>query len=523
MKIQLPTLRKPAAAPAPGKPLQPPPGAAPPAGPAAPITGGQPAVGPSGLGDRMRLISRKLRGATGWIFLFLAVFIAFAWLSLPTRGIAWRIGQEARKAGFLIDIEDVSVWPWGSATLHKVKWTYAPSHPGQVPHQLELESVRVKFSVLKYLIFRDIDVSVDTEIDAAPIHAEYARSESESTIKVEVSELPLMDVPKLQQALGVPLRGTFAFAVDLTVPQNLFAKAEGSISIECAACSLGDNESLLFIPGSSGITAKGMTIPEIDLGTLKGELKVKDGKAVAEEFGTKSADVEVLIWGDISMKDPFSKSEFGISLKLLVTKALQEKSETLRFAVQTAGPSSKMDGADEGWLGFKIRGTVGRPRFMGIKAKTAEERMLEKRQKNAEREAKRSRERAKKDTAKSAREEAETKVGDTKVEIKPIDLAGSGVPESDAGRAVDAAPSSATPPPSSIPPPPPVEEAKPEEAKPEEARPEEARPEEAKPEEAKPEEARPEEARPAEGGEGQGQGQEGGEAPAAPPEEAPAG
>ncbi len=517
MKIQLPTLRKPAAAPAPGKPIPPAPSAAPPP-PAAPITGGQPAVGPGGIGDRMRLISRKLRGATGWIFLFLGVFITFAWLSLPTRGIAWRIGQEARKAGFLVDVEDVSVWPWGRATLHNVKWTYAPSHPGQVPHQLELESIRVDFSVVKFLIFRDIDVTIDTEIDEAPIHAEYTRSKSESTIKVDISELPLMDVPKLQQALGVPLRGTFAFSVDLTVPQNLFAKAEGSISIECAACSLGDNESLLFIPGSSGITSKGMTIPEIDLGTLKGELKVKEGKAVAEEFGTKSADVEVLIWGDINLKDPFSKTELGLSLKLLVTKALQEKSETLRFAVQTAGPSSKMDGADEGWLGFKIRGTVGRPRFMGIKAKTAEERMLEKRQKNAEREAKRSRERAKKEAGKSAREEAEaqveTKVGDTKVEIKPIDLAGSGVPDADTARAVDLAPSTATPPPSSIPPPPPPVE--------EEAKPEEAKPEEAKPEEAKPEE-RPEEAKPAEGGEGQGQGQEGGDAPAAPAEEPPPG
>ncbi|MDC0719277.1 type II secretion system protein GspN [Nannocystis bainbridge] len=340
-----------------------------------------------GFGDRMRLFSRRLRSSAGWVFLAVFVFFAFVWLSLPTRGIAWRIGQQARKAGYLIDIEDMSVRPWGSATLHNVTWTYAPSHPGQIPHQLVLDAVDVDFSVLKYLLLGNIDVEVDTVLDEAPIHAEYARSDSESSIKIEVTELPLGSVPKLQQALGAPLRGLFALHVDMTMPENLFEKAEGTIALECASCSIGDGEELLFIPGSSGITAKGITIPEIDLGTLIGKLKVSEGRATVEDFKTKSADIELELTGDMPLKDPFSKSEFAFQMKLLVTQALQDKSETLRFAVQTAGPSSKMDPPDDGWLGFKLRGTVGKPRFMGIKSKTAEERMLERRQKNAERDA----------------------------------------------------------------------------------------------------------------------------------------
>src|SRR5690606_2640359 len=247
--------------------------------------------------------------------------------------------------------------------------------------------VDVDFSVLGYLLFGSISVELDTVLDEAPIHAEYDRSSSESTIKISITELPLMDVPKMQQALGAPLRGLFAVDVDLTMPENLFAQAEGHISIECSSCSLGDGESLLFIPGSSGITAKGITIPEIDLGSLKGKLVVAGGQATAEDFNTESEDIKLAVTGGMALKDPFSKTDFAFDMKLLVTPALQEKSETLRFAVQTAGPSSKMDPPDEGWLGFKLRGTVGRPRFMGIKTKTPEERMLERRKKNAEREA----------------------------------------------------------------------------------------------------------------------------------------
>ncbi|WAS98181.1 type II secretion system protein GspN [Nannocystis punicea] len=376
MKIRLPSLaslRRGGDAPA---------GAPPPSGtmvvPAAPI---------GSFGDRMRLLSRRLRSSAGWVFLAVFVFFAFIWVSLPTRALAWRIGHQARQAGYLIDIEDMSVRPWGSATLYNVTWTYAPSHPGQIPHQMVLDSVDVDFSLLKYLLLGNLDVEVDTVLDEAPIHAEYARSDSESSIKIDVTELPLGSVPKLQQALGAPLRGLFALHVDMTMPENLFEKAEGSISLECASCSIGDGEELLFIPGSSGITAKGITIPEIDLGTLIGKLKVAEGKASVEDFKTKSADIELEVTGDMPLKDPFSKSEFAFQMKLLVTQALQDKSETLRFAVQTAGPSSKMDPPDDGWLGFKLRGTVGKPRFMGIKSKTAEERMLERRQKNAEREA----------------------------------------------------------------------------------------------------------------------------------------
>ncbi|HEY8378951.1 MAG TPA: hypothetical protein VIK91_20810, partial [Nannocystis sp.] len=126
-----------------------------------------------------------------------------------------------------------------------------------------------------------------------------------------------------------------------------------------------------------------------------------------EEFGTKSDDIELVVTGEMPLKDPFTKSEFAFNMKLLVTQALQDKSDTLRFAVQTAGPSTKMDPPDEGWLGFKLRGTVGRPRFMGIKTKTAEERMLERRQKNAEREAAKKARNAKRPSAKKNTEKAE--------------------------------------------------------------------------------------------------------------------
>ena len=477
MKIRLPNLpsmRRSAATPA----------AAPtPAGPGAPAP-----VAIGGVGDRLRLMSRRLRGAAGWFFLALAVFLVFVWISLPTRAIAWRIGQQAKKAGYIVDIENLSIRPWGTATLYNVKWIYAPSHPGQVPQQTTFEVVDVDVAVFKYLLFGDIEVTLDTAIEEAPIHAEYARNETESSLKISITELPLYDVPKLQQALGAPLKGLFAFNVDLKIPENHFTKAEGEISLECASCTIGDGQELLFIPGSSGLTAKGMTIPEIDLGTLQGKLVVKEGKATAETFGTKSNDIEVVVSGDVALADPFSKSEFNLVMKLLVTPALQEKSETLRFAVQTAGPSSKLDGPEQGWLGFKLKGNVGRPRFMGIKSKTQEERLKEKREQAAAREA-----------AKKARaSKGKTPPKESKAEATPPAITADkpteqpalglqpGTPETEAD--IVKQPVETAPPPSSVPP--------------------SALPSTAEPSKPVEEEVKPvEEVKPAEGGDGQGQGQ----------------
>jgi hypothetical protein len=121
-------------------------------------------------------------------------------------------------------------------------------------------------SLLK-LLWGSYDVELDTAIDEATIHAAYTRSDSESTVKIDVDALALYDVPKLQQAVNAPLVGLFALHVDMTMPENQFAKATGSISIECSGCKIGDGETLLFLPGASGLMAKGMTLPEIDLGT----------------------------------------------------------------------------------------------------------------------------------------------------------------------------------------------------------------------------------------------------------------
>ena len=329
----------------------------------------------------LRRILRKIRKVAGYIGLTLILFIAFVWMSLPTRAIAWRISHEAKARGYIIDVEDVSISPFGGASLHNVTWTFEASRAGQIPRNFFVEEVEVDVSLVR-LLFGTQRVDVEAVIEEGTITAMYQRDDAESVIKLDIDDLPLYDVPKLQQAVNAPVRGLFGLHVDLTLEKDKFTKALGTIDISCARCRVGDGESLLFIPGvKKGIMAKGITLPEIDFGDLKGRLNVEDGAAKTEGIETSSDDLKFKLLGSMNLRDPFAKSAFEFDIKVLLTEELQSASEPLRLMVQTRSKKTYLDPPEQDWMGFKLRGTVARPEFMGIKSKSREERKRARREK----------------------------------------------------------------------------------------------------------------------------------------------
>ncbi|MBL8949073.1 MAG: type II secretion system protein GspN [Myxococcales bacterium] len=330
---------------------------------------------------------RRLRSMALWGAISFAFFLVFAWLCLPTRAIAWRIGHEARKAGYIVDVKDVSVNLLGDITLEEVTWTFAPSRPDTIPSKFLIDEVEIDVSFLSLLI-GNIDVDVEVRRSEGTITAHYERDSSSSAVKIEVADLPLYDVPKARQALNVPLMGLFALKVDLEMPGNKFAKANGTIEMTCAACSIGDGEEKLYIPGSKGLK-DGTVIPQIDLGTFVGKMTVEKGTAKTEgPMETKSDDVEVSVEGEIDLKDPFPKSRLDLTLKLNLTKSLQDRSEKLRLVFQGADAKSRLDPPEQG-LGYVLSGPLGNPKFKGIKSKSATESRAEKRAKQRAKDEKR--------------------------------------------------------------------------------------------------------------------------------------
>lgn len=337
-------------------------------------------------GGRARRLGRRLRSIGGWAVLGAFFFVIGAWIALPTEAIAWRIGYEAERAGYQVEIGDLSVRPWGAIKLYDVRWTFAPSRPDSIPRQYLLEQVNVRVRLLR-LLAGTMDVQVETHKGDARIWGRYVRTSEASSVEVDVDELGLYDIPKATQELGVPLVGLVGIQANLSLPEHKLSKAEGSIAIVCAACKAGDGEAKLYVPGATGLTKEGITIPEIDLGTLTGTFNVKGGQAeLNPPIETTSDDLTFSVNGRIDLKDPLEKTQFELVIKLSLSEAFQERSEGLRFMYQGANPKTKLDPPEQG-LGFKLNGSVARPQLIGIKSKTAADRRAERREKQRQREA----------------------------------------------------------------------------------------------------------------------------------------
>jgi len=375
----------------------------------------------SGSGGALRSFRRNFRKILLWGGIGFLFFVLFAWLSLPTRAIAWRISHEAKAQGYIIDIEDVSISPFGGVTLENVQWTFSPSRPGQVPQKYLIPEVDVDISVLG-LMMGNIDVELEAELDEGSFTAAYSRDAEQSHIQVDLADLPLYGVPKAAQALNAPLSGILAIKIDLTMPENKFADATGVIELTCAACRVGDGVEKLYVPDSKALKS-GVVIPEIDMGTLSGRMTVEDGVATSDgPIETKSDDVWIEISGTINFKDPFGKSRIDMELKFNLSEKLQNESEPMRFMIQTAKPETKLDAPEEG-LGFRLEGPVAKPRFIGIKSKSRRQSRLERRAKQRERdERRRSRQTPRTNTRSTVGDRDDTKDDDKPSVGEPLDV-----------------------------------------------------------------------------------------------------
>jgi type II secretion system protein N len=358
----------------------------------------------------LRALVRRARKYAAYAGVLFAVFLIAAWINLPTKAMAWRISHEAKKAGMMVTVGDVSISPFGSVTLEEVVWSFKPSHPDQVAVPFVVEEIEVDLSLLSLLI-GDLSFDLEATLDEGTITGNYTRGTSESSVNLRIEDLPLYALPKLQQAVNAPVRGLFGLEVELEMPENKLENARGVMRLTCADCSVGDGETKMYVPGAKGMLADGVTMPEIRLGSIVGQMEVDQGKATMEEFEAKSEDLTLRMGGKVDLLDPFPKSRLDLFIKLLVEERLLESSDQFRLLVGTAGKTARMVGPDAGWLGFALRGSVGHPRFSGINAKSQEDRLREAREERRARIA----ERRKKEAAKEAEkaEKAEGEAGET--------------------------------------------------------------------------------------------------------------
>jgi type II secretion system protein N len=246
-----------------------------------------------------------------------------------------------------IVLRDVTVQPGGDDSAE-------PGTP------LKIAKAKVSFALLAALRGA-LGADFEAELLRGKIRGEVQHDDEGTHVRLDADGLVMEDFPWIPSAIGLPLVGTLRAIVDLRVPQDRFAQADGVIDFDCRDCALGDGKAKFRLAGASGFLADGLTLPKLRIGGWKGRLVVEKGTARLEGFDTKSADGETGLEGDVGLRDPIAQSQMHVYFRFKLADELKRNDPKLDLLERGLSAGGRRT---DGFYGLRISGSLSAMRFL---------------------------------------------------------------------------------------------------------------------------------------------------------------
>jgi type II secretion system protein N len=233
---------------------------------------------------------------------------------------------------------------------------------GPKPKRLVLDEVVVKLGLLG--LIRG-GTAVDFQISGlgGQLEGSYSSFKKEGwAFHLEAEGLDLGSLPAVGDLIGLPVAGTLALEVDLTVPQHRLSNASGFIEIRCDRCSVGDGKAKLKVPGNA-LLAMGITMPRIKLGSLGGRVQIDKGEGTLQHVSAKSPDVELDLEGRFSLRNPMGFSNADAYLKFKISPQLKKRDPKFEMVENGLANAKRSDG----YFGMRVVGPLKNLRFIPSK------------------------------------------------------------------------------------------------------------------------------------------------------------
>jgi type II secretion system protein N len=277
--------------------------------------------------ERQRRILRWL----GYPLLALVVFSFTLQLTFPYDRVKDKLVELLSEK---YDVQIASASPTlapGGMVLESILLKSKPTRPDEQPTAIAVDRLRVDVGLVALLIGR-INVGLVAEIGEGEIVGDITVSPTELAVEVGTEDLELENIPGLRDALGLPMKGGLDAELDVTLPEQRWDLAEGSFTLSCPGCVVGDGKSKIKPkqPSARGRTsffaAEGLTVPALNLGDLEGKISIISGKGVIDHFGAKSVDGDLEIHGTVTFGRTFSESQFGQAcMKFRLSDTLKQR------------------------------------------------------------------------------------------------------------------------------------------------------------------------------------------------------
>ena len=180
---------------------------------------------------------------------------------------------------------------------------------------------------------------------------------------VEISDLDLKNILPVQALLGVPIGGMLNLRAKLDLGATPEKDGSGAIKIDLKGATLG--------PGNLKMLAAlgGFELPAVDLGNLKGEILIKQGKGTLTGLKLDGKDVQAELTGDVMFKGRLLTSRLDIDGWFALTPPFLEREKKFQSLLELGenmggfggGPSLATAKDAEGHYWFSVKGATQNP------------------------------------------------------------------------------------------------------------------------------------------------------------------
>lgn len=303
---------------------------------------------------------RKILRWAGFPAFFLLCFVFFLYKTFPYDRLADRLVQEARARGYELEIIDLTHSGLTGLTFEGLRLALPPE--GDAPSlDVIVDELSVSTSLFS-LISNTKSYSFDAELAGGEAEGDLTIGEDAMEVEAEIEDVDLQSIPALRKFTKVPLEGTLAGEVELSMPSEV-AESKGNVDLTIEALHVGDGKSAVDIPGWGGLT-----LDRADVGNLELSAKIEEGIANIERAKSHGKDLKLDALGRVRLLRPLKRSELNVMVRVKIEDAYQERSPKVATMMELGSSGLKSATTEEGAIQYSIAGALGgrlRPRAAG--------------------------------------------------------------------------------------------------------------------------------------------------------------
>jgi type II secretion system protein N len=319
---------------------------------------------------------RRVVIGCGYAAFYLFALVLFAYFTFPYERLRDRLVQEfnQRQTGpdaMRLEVDELdSYWLSGvEGTGIRLISAAKPAGTGDPqattkPSVMVIDSAHARLGILG-LLFGSTRLTFGADAFGGSISGFSAESDTSRELELELEDVALSEAPLLADAIGLPFGGTVNGAIELVLPENKLAKAEGNLKLTVNDLSAGDGKAKI---------RDTIALPKVEAGNLVIEGEVTAGQLKLTKFEADGPHLELVAEGGARLRDPASMSLLSLSARFRFTDRYKNQNDVTRGIFGAPGstipalfdldPKNKRAKRPDGFYGWRVSGTLAAPTFV---------------------------------------------------------------------------------------------------------------------------------------------------------------